>query len=77
MVNLLLWSLDKIKSKSILREFDNFRKGKYPFNDPIINQFEDNILEFWGWVVPLAKELGYVAQWIFGICVNAVSVEKL
>ena len=52
----------KSKSKSILREFDNFRKSKYPFDDQTINQFEDNILEFWGWVVPLAKELGYVAQ---------------
>jgi len=67
----------KTKSKLILREFDNFRKGKYPFDDPTINQFEDNILEFWGWVVPLAKELGYVAQQIFGICVNAASVERL
>jgi len=67
----------KSKSKSILREFDNFRKSKYPFDDQTINQFEDNILEFWGWVVPLAKELGYVAQRIFGICVNAASVERL
>jgi len=67
----------KSKSKSILREFDNFRKSKYPFDDQTINQFEDNILEFWGWVVPLAKELEYVAQRIFGICVNAASVERL
>jgi len=29
------------------------------------------------WVTPTAKELGYVAQHIFGICVNAASVERL
>jgi hypothetical protein len=70
----------KSKSKSILHEFDSFRKSKYPFypfDDPTINQFEDNILGFWGWVTPLAKELGFVAQQIFGICVNAASVERL
>ena len=67
----------KARSRSILREFENYRKGLYPFDEQTINQFEDNILSFWEWVYPLAKELGYVAQRIFGICVNAASVERL
>ncbi|GBC24452.2 ribonuclease H-like domain-containing protein [Rhizophagus irregularis DAOM 181602=DAOM 197198] len=67
----------KTISKSILREYENFRRGIYPFDEQISNQFEDDILKYWGFVVPLAKELGYVAQRIFGICINAASVERL
>ncbi|CAB4398259.1 unnamed protein product [Rhizophagus irregularis] len=67
----------KTKSKSILREYENFRRGIYPFDKQTINQFEDNILKYWGFVVPLAKELGYVIQQIFGICINTASVERL
>jgi hypothetical protein len=69
------WS--RLKSKSILREYENFRKGLYPFDDQTIYQFEDNILNFWIWVMPMAKELAFVAQKIFGICINAASVERL
>ena len=69
------WS--QMKSKSILREFENFRKNQYPFDERSINQFEENTLSFWTWVLPIAKELGYVAQRIFGICINAASVERL
>lgn len=53
------WS--QMKSKSILREFENFRKNQYPFDERSINQFEENTLSFWTWVLPIAKELGYVA----------------
>ncbi|GES91435.1 ribonuclease H-like domain-containing protein [Rhizophagus clarus] len=67
----------KTKSKSILREFESYRKGLYSFDEQTINQFENNILSYWEWVFPLAKELGYVAQRIFGICVNVASVERL
>jgi hypothetical protein len=69
------WS--KSRSKSILREFENFRRSLYPFNEEIVNQFEDNILNFWVFVYPSAKELSFVAQRIFAICVNAASVERL
>ena len=65
------------KSKSILREYDNFRTKIYPFDDQTTNQFEDDVLKYWGFVLPLAKELEYVAQRIFGICINAASVERL
>ncbi|CAB5189780.1 unnamed protein product [Rhizophagus irregularis] len=67
----------KTISKSILREYENFRRGIYPFDEQTSNQFEDDILKYWRFVVPLAKELGYVAQRIFGICINAASVERL
>jgi hypothetical protein len=67
----------KVKSTSILREYENFRKSLYPFDKQAINQFEDDVLGFWGYVFPLTKELGYVAQRIFGICINAASVERL
>ena len=67
----------KSKSRSILREFEDFRGSKYPFDEKTINQFEDDVLKYWGWVTPLVKELGYVAQRIFAICVNAASVERL
>ena len=67
----------KKKSNSILREYESFRKNLYPFNEQTINQFDNDILGFWTWVSLIAKELGYVAQRIFGICINAVSVERL
>ena len=69
------WTKSKSKSKSILREYENFRTNIYPFDDQTINQ--DDVLKYWGFVIPLAKELGYVAQRIFGICINAASVERL
>ena len=52
----------KNKSSSILREYENFRKNLYPFNEQTINQFDNDILGFWTWVSSIAKELGYVAQ---------------
>jgi len=69
------WS--KSKSKSILCKFENFRKSLYPFNEEIVSQFENNILNFWEYVYPLAKELAFVVRQIFAICVNAASVERL
>jgi len=50
-----------MKSKSILREYENFRKNQYPFDERLINQIEENTLSLWTWVLPIAKELGYVA----------------
>ena len=37
----------KKKSISILREYENFRKNLYPFSEQTINQFENDILDFW------------------------------
>jgi hypothetical protein len=67
----------KTKSKSILREYENFRKGVFPFNAETTNQFEDDVLGHWEFVAPSAKELSFVSQRIFGICINAASVERL
>lgn len=69
------WSHNK--SRSILREYENFRRGAFPFDDQSINHFKDGVFEFWSWATPTAKELAFVAQRIFGICINAASVERL
>ncbi|GES91410.1 hypothetical protein GLOIN_2v1487752 [Rhizophagus clarus] len=37
----------KTKLRSILREFESYRKGLYPFDEQTINQFENNILSYW------------------------------
>ncbi|GES88285.1 ribonuclease H-like domain-containing protein [Rhizophagus clarus] len=37
----------KTKSRSILCEFESYRKGLYPFDEQTINQFENNILSYW------------------------------
>ncbi|CAG8653354.1 22208_t:CDS:2, partial [Gigaspora rosea] len=47
--------------KCILREFNNFH----------------NVLSYWCYVKDATDELGLVACRIFGICVNAASVERL
>lgn len=69
------WSHNK--SRSILREYEKFRKGDFPFDEQSIGQFKKDIFQFWSWAAPGAKELAFVAQRIFGICVNAASVERL
>ena len=62
----------KLRSTSILREYENFRKKIYPFDEQTVSQFDDDILSFWEYVLPLAKELGFVAQRIFGICMPLI-----
>ncbi len=55
------WS--KKKPNSILREFEKYRVGiEFPFNNQSLQQFTDDILGFWIWVGPEAKELSFVAQ---------------
>ncbi|RHZ73617.1 hypothetical protein Glove_230g117 [Diversispora epigaea] len=79
--------------QSILVEFDDFFQGKnYPFNNETICQFENNIqsdlyivtplrgqtvYKYWCWIKDAYSEIGTVASRIFGICVNAASVERL
>lgn len=70
-----VWSCNK--SKSILREYKQFRTQSHPFDKKTIDQFEGEAFSFWTWVAPMSKELGFVAQKIFGICVNAASIERL
>src|SRR6266542_5452174 len=63
--------------KCILREFDDFRLAKYPFDLNSYRQFNNNIWRYWCYVSVSTNELGFVACRIFGICVNAASVERL
>ncbi|RHZ81561.1 hypothetical protein Glove_118g2 [Diversispora epigaea] len=64
--------------QSILVEFDDFFQGKnYPFDNETICQFENNIYKYWCWIKDAYPEIGTVASRIFGICVNAASVERL
>ncbi|CAG8732458.1 24526_t:CDS:2, partial [Dentiscutata erythropus] len=54
-----------------------FEKYKYPFDCSTYKQFKGNILKFWEFVSPSTKELGPLAVRLFGICINAASVERL
>lgn len=63
--------------KCIIREFDDFRLSKYPFDIDTYKQFNDDIWRYWCYVGLSTNELGLVACRIFGICVNAASVERL
>ncbi|CAG8677084.1 6107_t:CDS:2 [Cetraspora pellucida] len=61
----------------ILLEFEKYRKYEYPFDRSTYKQFKGNALEFWEFASPSTKELGPLAAQLFGICVNAASVEQL
>ena len=63
--------------KFILRELENFRLELYPFNLATWNQFNGDIYRYWSFACASTNELGFVACRIFGICVNAASVERL
>ncbi|GBC42491.2 ribonuclease H-like domain-containing protein [Rhizophagus irregularis DAOM 181602=DAOM 197198] len=65
-------------SESILTEFDDFSQGiKYPFDEASVAQFKGNIYKYWCWVRDAYPEIGTVVVHMFGICVNAASVERL
>ena len=63
--------------KCILREFNDFWLGKFPFDLKSYRQFNNDIWRYWCYVSVSTNELGLVACRIFGICVNAASVERL
>ncbi len=63
--------------KSILLEFVKFKKEKYPFDPSSIEQFGDDIISFWESCLGHAPELARFALHLYGICVNAASVERL
>lgn len=67
----------KKKSTSILRELDDFRLEKYPFDNNTYKQFNGDVWKYWCFIEPCTTELGLVACRLFGICVNAASVERL
>ncbi|RHZ82237.1 hypothetical protein Glove_110g32 [Diversispora epigaea] len=62
---------------SILKELDNYRLEVYPFDSITWNQFNNDIYRYWCFLSASTNELGFVACRIFGICVNAASVERL
>jgi len=63
--------------KCILKEFDDFCLEIYPFDSTTWDQFDDDIFRFWCFVCTSTNELDFVACKLFGICVNAASVERL
>ncbi|CAB4419430.1 unnamed protein product [Rhizophagus irregularis] len=71
------WAWSGKESTCILREFDDFRLGKYPFDDDTYKQFNNDIWRYWCFARVSTNELGLVACTLFGICVNAASVERL
>ncbi|GET51238.1 ribonuclease H-like domain-containing protein [Rhizophagus irregularis DAOM 181602=DAOM 197198] len=63
--------------KRILRDYLSYQRELFPFNSETYNQFEENIIDFWESAKGLAPELSKLALHLFGICVNAASVERL
>ncbi|PKY60755.1 hypothetical protein RhiirA4_484830 [Rhizophagus irregularis] len=63
--------------KCILCEFDDFWLVKYPFDLESYRQFDNDIWRYWCYISVSTNDLGFVACRIFGICVNAASVERL
>ncbi|GES95927.1 ribonuclease H-like domain-containing protein [Rhizophagus clarus] len=63
--------------KSILREYLSYQRKNFPFNPETYNQFDENIIDFWESARGLAPELSRLALQLFGICINAASVERL
>ena len=70
-----VWS--EKKSACILREFDDFCLEKYPFDNNTYKQFNGDIWRYWCFAEASTNELGLVACRLFGICINAASVERL
>jgi hypothetical protein len=67
----------KKRPKRLLLEFEDFRRKVEPFNDETFEQFGNDVFKFWSFVEGEYSELGAVALKIFGICVNAASVERM
>ncbi|CAG8671688.1 9194_t:CDS:2, partial [Ambispora gerdemannii] len=61
----------------ILRQYLSYQREVFPFNPETYNQFDDNIIDFWESAQGLAPELSRLALHLFGICINAASVERL
>jgi hypothetical protein len=63
--------------KTILSELEDYYNGKFPYSDQVYNQFNNDILKFWKSCNRYNNELPFVAMYIFGICINSASVERL
>ena len=61
----------------ILRQYLSYQREVFPFNPETYNQFDDNIIDFWESAQGLAPELSRLELHLFGICINAASVERL
>jgi hypothetical protein len=61
----------------LLLEFEDFRQKVEPFNNETFEQFGDDAFKFWGYIEGDYKELAAVALKIFGMCMNAASVERM
>jgi hAT family C-terminal dimerisation region len=70
-----VWFNDR--PKSILLEFVKFKKGKYPFDPPTVQQFGQDIMSFWESCSGYTPELSRLALHLYSVCVNAASVERL
>jgi len=66
-----------IRPKSILLEFVKFKKCQYPFNSSTVKQFGEDIMSFWESCSGHTPELSQFALHLYGVCVNAASVERL
>ncbi|GES87938.1 ribonuclease H-like domain-containing protein [Rhizophagus clarus] len=57
--------------------FEDYRQKIKPFNNETWEQFGDDAFKFWGYVQGDYKELAAVALKLFGMYVNAASVERM
>lgn len=63
--------------QSILREYLSYQREMYPFDMSTFNQLNGNIIDFWDLARGQAPELSRFALYMYGICVNSASVERL
>ncbi|PKK62930.1 hypothetical protein RhiirC2_789643 [Rhizophagus irregularis] len=57
--------------------FEDYRQKIEPFDDETFGQFGGDVFKFWKYIEGDYKELASIALRIFGICVNAASVERM
>ena len=67
---------EKLPTK-ILREYLHYQREIYPFDIATFNQLGCDIIDFWDSAKGQAPELSEFALHLFGIYVNAASVERL
>jgi hypothetical protein len=61
----------------LLLDFEDYRQKSEPFDDDAYNQFNNDVYKYWRYILGDYKELASVALKIFGICINAASVERM
>jgi hypothetical protein len=68
------WS--KKRPLRLLLDFEDYRQKVEPFNDETLNNLEMMLLNL-GYVQGDYKDLAVVALRLFGMCINAASVERM